>query len=353
MRIALIYHSVSDFGGAERRLTRIYNELGKKYECDLVVRGCASLEEFSNRLEKADCKINNINNVYCFLKNTECISHVIKTRYSVVHYIDVSKFNAIASVLFWLSGIKNIFTVASVHVAKQIQSKRIDALLKMQLLFSSTVDMLYPWAYEKDKKNVFITPGTYTDLDAFFPKEKEKIMVYAAARLEKIKNPMLLVEACKLCRDELRDKNYKVLLLGKGELESSIRNYIIDNELENVVELMGYRKTSEFFPKTECVFSLQEFENYPSQVIAEAVASGCYLIITDVGYSRKCADDNIADFIEADPEEIKNAILRYLNYSASEKDEIRKKAREYAVNNYSIRTSVVYFDEIIHNLIRK
>lgn len=30
MKVALVYYSNMDFGGAERRLTRIYNEIGKK-----------------------------------------------------------------------------------------------------------------------------------------------------------------------------------------------------------------------------------------------------------------------------------------------------------------------------------
>ena len=65
MKIALIYYSDMDFGGAERRLTRIYNEIGKSNYCDLIVRGCDK-EELVARIKKADSGYEGFYNINCF-----------------------------------------------------------------------------------------------------------------------------------------------------------------------------------------------------------------------------------------------------------------------------------------------
>lgn len=225
-------------------------------------------------------------------------------------------------------------------------------LTKIQLRLADHVDLLYPAGvdfisrYVKEGR-LTVTPGTFTDLDLFKPQKKNKTIVYAAARLEDSKNPILFIESINACADQIRAAGYRVILLGKGKYEEYLHNYVKKNELTDIVYLAGYDQTSKYMPTASVFFSTQKLENYPSQSLAEAAACGCYLIITDVGDSRRCADDSFAAFVKANSQELSQALVRYIGYSDQEKEAIVSKARAFAEAHYSIEESKRYYLEIL------
>lgn len=350
-QIALIVYNTNDFGGAERRLFRVYNELAKYHACDIIIRGSSDKDAFLDRLRKADCDLSNINNIICLDNNYKCLTFLVTHRkYDVVHFFDSCGFNTVISLLGCFWGFKTIYTLASVHDVKRICDKQMNNEDRILLNKSTIVDVLYPWGLEDiraKRNNTYLTVGTFTDLEKFQPKAKKKLMVYAAARLEDIKNPGLLVDACKICQSSLRNNGYKVVILGQGVLEQELRRKIIEYGIGDILELHGYQKTSDYFPVTEAVFSLQRIENYPSQVIAEACASGCYLFITDVGSSRKSANLNFATFVESNANDLASAIDNYLAIDTIQKNNIISYSRKYAENYYSITASVAYYQKLI------
>lgn len=353
MKIALIYYSDMDFGGAERRLTRIYNEIGKSNYCDLIVRGCDK-EELVARIKKADSGYEGFYNINCFKNNLQCLKYIIKKKYDVVHCFDTSGFNALLIIILAAIRCRTIFTIASVPIAERIKDGTASFNDIILVRFASVVDVLYPWCNDylvryRPKKKTKTTIGTFTDLDVFTPLAKDKMLVYAAARLENIKNPKLLVEACNYIQDYIREYGYKVIILGKGRLENELKEYIRNHDIQDIVEMPGYKKTSEYFPKAEAVFSLQRNENYPSQVIAEACACGCYLFITDVGSSRMCATERFCSFVGSKPETLGKAIEQYICLSEKEKNIIVQNARDYASENYTIDNSVKYYEKLLIN----
>lgn len=352
-KIALVVYNVNDFGGAERRLFRVYNELAKTHECDIIVRGSSDEQAFIRRIEKADCDLSNINRIICIDNNLKCLFYLLNYRkYDIIHYFDSCGFNAAISLLGSLLKFKTICTLASVHDVKRIYENRMTIKERILLKESTVIDVLYPWGLDSIRKlrnNAYLTVGTFTDLKKFRPSSKEKLMVYAAARLEKLKNPELLVEACNECKSALRSYGYRVVILGQGELEQELRKKIHDYRIDDILELHGYKKTSDYFPTAEAVFSLQTIENYPSQVIAEACASGCYLFVTDVGCSRKCAESEFASFVGANSNDLASAIESYLAFDNHRKSRIRDLARSFAERNYSISASIDYYLTLIEN----
>lgn len=230
MKVALIYYSDMDFGGAERRLTRIYNEIGKSNYCDLIVRGCDK-EELLARIKKADSGYEGYHNINCFRNNIQCLRHIIKEKYDVVHCFDTSGFNALLIIVLSAIRCRTIFTIASVPIAERIRNGTAGFKDKILIRFASVVDVLYPWCNDyltryRPKKETKTTIGTFTDLSVFTPLTKDKILVYAAARLESIKNPKLLLEACNYIQNSIRKYGYKVILLGKGEMEKELGEYV-------------------------------------------------------------------------------------------------------------------------------
>ncbi len=356
MRTALMIYAKDSFGGAERRLLRIYNEFANEgVLCDVIVYGCNenSIEKI---LEKADCSIKSFNAIYVFEKKIQSIKHIIhSSSYDIIHFVDTSSFNLLVAYICKIKHIRILFSICSYFIAKNLSPKSVRKITRRLLKISDHVDLLYPASYEYIHKmagdKVTITPGTFTDLSIFKPETKEKIIIFAAARLEDSKNPMLAILAAEQIQELLREQGYSVKLLGKDYDEDKLKKFIEEKKLSDIVKIIGYVKTSEVMPRAEVFLSLQKIENYPSQSLAEAAGCGCYVIVTDVGDSRLSATEEFAEFIPSDAEKLSNAIRRFIEKSADEKLSIIKKSREYAERNYNIINSKEYFKSLLFKLV--
>ena len=356
MRIALVFKLKDSLGGAERRLSRIFAEIcryNQEMECDLVLRNC-NQETAEKFMAHADCDTSAFHNIYCFEKPIDSIFHILRSRqYDIVQFFSASRYNIFCQMVCKISGKKNLYTVCGYGEAYNTFGKKHMRRVRTQLKLADAVDVLYPSgeafikSVAKDKP-VLITPGTFTDLSVFTPKKKNKTMLFVAARLEETKNPMLLIEACALCKDQLRQFGYRIVILGKGVLEEKMKSRILEENMSDIVEMVGYAQTSLYIPEAEVFFSLQRQENYPSQSLAEAAACGCYCIITDVGDSRYCADDSFAAFVEAQPAILAEEICHYLELP--NKENIANNARMFAEKNYTIDASKEYFINLFREM---
>ncbi len=359
-RFAFHFYLKDSFGGAERRLTRIYNDLCREHEtfhCDIVVRGCDK-ETAINLFKKADCDISYIDRIIAFKSPLLCLLFFLFTnRYKVIQFFSASQFNVAIQRVCKLSRKKNIYTVCGPQEACNRFPEPHMKRVRQQLSSADFVDLLnptgIPFVSKYAKGKLSITPGTFTDLDLFKPADKEKVIVYAAARLEEAKNPRLFVEGLNICKDTIKEAGYKAYLLGKGEDEEYLRKYIIDHGMQDIIEMVGYEKTSKYIPYASVFLSLQKYENYPSQSLAEAVASGCYTIITDVGDSRKCADESFASFVKNDPKELSQALCRYILMNDEQRNEVIRSARRFAEEHYSIKASKDYFYQLVNDALNK
>lgn len=358
MNIAFVFGSKGSFGGAERRLSRIYNEVCAENDgvkCDIIVRKC-ELNTALMRFERADCDVVNINHFYAFRVLLMCLLYIwFSHKYRIIHIYGAEKFNIVAQVVCKLSNKKSIYTVCNYGEAYNCHPAKRMRKVKLQLRLADHVDLLYPSGADfvsryVRKDRLTITPGTFTNLTLFKPQEKNKTIVYAAARLEDAKNPILFIEAINECADQIRAAGYRVILLGQGKYEEYLQNYVKDHDLTDIVHLVGYDKTSKYMPTANVFFSTQVLENYPSQSLAEAAACGCYAIITDVGDSRRCADESFAAFVKPDKVALSQALVGYLEMSEQEKKAIVEKARAFAETHYSIEESKKYYLEILKKL---
>lgn len=352
-RAVLVLYSDTDFGGAERRLIRIYNEIGKKNECDLLIRGCKSYQQFEERLIKADCDVSNIHEIKCVANNIQCLMYLLfHGKYDVLQYNDICGFHQLLAMLYKKKRTITIFTVAFQNYAYGIMDDKTKRKLIRLLNTSKKIDVLFPAGKKyfdeiSTNKNITVTPGTFTNIELFVPKTKEKIILFAAARLEKDKNAELLIEACNIEKENLKKYGYKVIICGQGFEENHLRSLVAIYDISDVVEMPGYVKISEIIPKAETFVCIDLIDNYPSQTIAEAVACGCSLICTDVGYSRKCGSEDFSFFVKNDAQELAHAIKSLIEKTDIEKEKIVQSARKYAIEHYSIKSSSDYFESLM------
>jgi glycosyltransferase involved in cell wall biosynthesis len=103
-----------------------------------------------------------------------------------------------------------------------------------------------------------------------FASQREAFHIAYLGNLLEHKNAMGLVKAMKNLDD------MKLTIMGSGELEKELRDYIIENELENRISLSGHvsdEEVSEIFLKADIFCAPSRYEQF-SLVYLEALAHG-------------------------------------------------------------------------------
>lgn len=148
---------------------------------------------------------------------------------------------------------------------------------------------------------------------------KEKIIL-AAGRLTKQKNFIYLINEFKKFIKIF--KNYKLIILGDGELKSEINSYIKSNNLENKVELKGRVENVYEYMKNSEIFILSSIWEEVGFVIVEAAFNNLYIISSDCknGPSEFLDNGKNGIIFKSDKQdELLNALIKFQKESGEEK----------------------------------
>lgn len=167
--------------------------------------------------------------------------------------------------------------------------------------------------------------------------EKHNKIIYAS-RFDHQKNPMMYLRAIRIIIDKYEHlvKDWKFLLFGNGILLPEINNYIIENNLGNYLELRtDVSDMSVVFPTTKCYVSTQDYENFTSLSMIEAMACGNVVIARNVGQTEYFVKDQVNGFLlnENTPEDLAEKIVAYIQLP----EQIKKSMQEaslYLVKEY-------------------
>lgn len=203
--------------------------------------------------------------------------------------------------------------------------------LKYEPLFEFiNIDAIYSWyqlfkTFAEEKKLIKSSPyiecikTRFSDVKRFQPsKEKNNEIVYAA-RLTEQKRPMFFLNAILILKKyHFEDiKSWKFLIYGKGPLEDNIKQFVNDNQLQEFIIFDSKSDLSSVFAKTKCFVSTQDYENFPSLAMCEAMAAGNAIISRNVGQTNYFVKHSKNGYLlENDtPESLANAIINYINNS--------------------------------------
>ena len=127
------------------------------------------------------------------------------------------------------------------------------------------------------------------DSERFSPSiEKQNIIVWAA-RLDSQKRPMLFLEALRelVLHSTSKIQGWKFLLCGQGGLESSLQNFITQHALNGWVEMKSdVSDMASIFSVSKCFVSTQDYENFTSLSMNEAMSAGNAIIARPVGQTN-------------------------------------------------------------------
>jgi glycosyltransferase involved in cell wall biosynthesis len=131
-------------------------------------------------------------------------------------------------------------------------------------------------------------------------------LVLFAGRLDAAKNPITFVHALRRLTSPMP---VHALLCGDGPLRPEIEHLIAEHGIERIVRVAGYASNLWSLMKRAAMFvSSSRFEGSPN-VVLEAMACGCPLIVSDIPTHRELLDAESAIFVAADdPDGIARAI---------------------------------------------
>lgn len=205
--------------------------------------------------------------------------------------------------------------------------------LRLGLAVGTGVDCLTPdyaeyckkHAAEKNHYKVHLAPCSFTDYSQAKDDAVRDIDVLFLGRFVEGKGLIFLGEIV----PKLEAAGISLHVCGFGPL----RNLAPGPNVYETDEPFAVMARSRVF------LSIQEYENYPSQSLLEAMASGCAIVATNVGNTRLILDDSVADLVEPNAEAIFRAIEALIRNPARAEvmgAEANKKARRlFTIERYS------------------
>lgn len=138
----------------------------------------------------------------------------------------------------------------------------------------SFINKTYKWGYFTEFKE-------YPDIDDLIGKKDHHSILWCA-RLIPLKHPEAAIEIAKLLKKD--GYQFKLSLIGSGELENSIKELIASNELGDCVELLGSMtpdKVRAHMEKSELfLFNSDRNEGWGA-VLNESMNSACAVVASD------------------------------------------------------------------------
>lgn len=108
-------------------------------------------------------------------------------------------------------------------------------------------------------------------------------------RLTEQKNPLFFCSVIKKIKE--KDPNIKAVMLGRGELEGKIKNYILANELANNINLIGFKQNPYPYMKGAKVCMMpSKYEGFGLSAV-EMLTLGTPVIAANVGGLKNIVDD--------------------------------------------------------------
>ncbi|WP_026485638.1 glycosyltransferase family 4 protein [Caldanaerobius polysaccharolyticus] len=207
------------------------------------------------------------------------------------------------------------------------------------------------------KDAVFYVHGVGLDIDKYFINDENRrkelkeefgfgdrdIVILTVAELNANKNHKQIIDSLGILKSY---DNIYYLVVGLGEYESYLKEYIHDKGLDNKVKLLGFRRD---IPELLCisdVFALTSMREGLPRCIMEAMAAGKPVIATDVRGNRDLVKDGINGYLV--PINDVNTTVEAIKKLVQDKDLRIKMGDEgrKIIKDYSIDKVLKEMDEI-------
>lgn len=245
-KVSIILRDITEYGGVERVCANLANAFSEFYEVQIISL-YKSFKDTSFEINK------NIQVIYLSsfgIKNTFFLKKIfLKTIYryylsfKICKLLKQNKTDIILAndgffVPFFKT--KNSFYIRIWHLHAPKKKKRIFSRFNSLVILSPK--QLLKW--QKYHKNIKIIPNFLPFIPEKTTNPSQKI-VLSVGRLSKEKGFLRLIEIWDLICKQEKYKEWKLYIVGQGELEQEIRNKIKEKKLQENIELKPFTKEIE------------------------------------------------------------------------------------------------------------
>lgn len=231
--------------------------------------------------------------------------------------------------------------------------------------------------YKTMKRNVKNVKTVYigTDTSFFDPsieleqdkdlreKYEGKKVILLPCRIVHAKRPIFAINVIKRMA-EMRD-DVRLAIVGDGVAMEDVKKYIVENDLQNLVECYGYQKDVRPFYKIAAATIICSLQEGLSLVAYESMSMGVPVVSADIGGQRELVDNECGALIpvyqkleeqlnfnysEEEIQKYVNSLMEILD--KLENTDIKEKCRQKVVKDFSITKMINTLDKEFTRLIK-
>ncbi|MBK7666196.1 MAG: glycosyltransferase [Sphingobacteriaceae bacterium] len=137
---------------------------------------------------------------------------------------------------------------------------------------------------KKNRPLMSAIESRFSNLELYYPEKKENLIVFAG-RLDFRKRPDWFIEAVSVLFKKTPDifKDYKFLMFGTGPMLDELNALIKERGIASVLKIETNPKLWTVLRKSKVFVSCQDYDNFPSLAITEAMAAGNAIVARNVG----------------------------------------------------------------------
>ncbi len=170
------------------------------------------------------------------------------------------------------------------------ENVKIDAVISWYELFKKFAiknDLI------KSEPEIYCISSRYSGKPIQYSKPKKNIIVFAA-RFTHVKQPLFFIKAVNILKTQKTNINdWEFKMYGKGDLDKEVLEAIKSNNLEKFITVDTTIDMTSVFEDSKCFVSTQNFENFPSLSMNEAMAAGNAIISRNVGQTNLFVKDGL------------------------------------------------------------
>lgn len=202
-------------------------------------------------------------------------------------------------------------------------------------------------------ENIYEIPNS-VDTEKIKSLSNEKILLpgkhlfTTLGRLDNNKNQILLLKAAKLVK-RYRD-DFKIYLLGDGEERKKLETYIEENDLEENIQILGFKENPYPYIKNSVATILTSLSEGFSLALAESAILNTPIISTNVGIAKELIEKyDCGTLINYDEKELAETLLKYMK-----QNDMCKEKRDFNIGNeFDIQMELERTIQVIDDTIDK
>lgn len=307
--ILIFINSMKTAGGIERVVANLANVWSKKYNVTILVKDeCESFYELNENIKiqslNSPLRLNMHNR---FQRVWSLFLNIINSRKKIKRYLKENQFDYIYvtspfnSLLLYLSSKSSFKKLIISEHGSELAYNKVYKILK-KYLYPKAYSVSVPTtldteSYLKQNFNAIYIPHLST-FQKTLPNKLDTKIVLNIGRLTSDKQQILLLKIWNELHKDNDLDGWRLIIVGKGEEEKKLRDYISLNKLENVVEIMEPTKNIELVYKEASIFAFtSRYEGF-GMVLLEAMSYGIPCVSFDCPSGpRDIVKDNINGFL--------------------------------------------------------